>query len=79
MSADETFRIGRVEARVEEISAGLHELKGDVKDLHQLRNDIRDIRESLHKQRGFMAGFSAAFTLIWTVVGGLFAWAWGNK
>ena len=74
----EALRLSKVEARVDEISAGLHDLRGDIKDLHQLRVDVRDIRESLHKQRGFVAGFSAAFAFIWTVIGGLATWLWSK-
>jgi hypothetical protein len=78
VTAEDNFRLGKVEARVEEISTGLHQLRGDVRDLHQLRADMRDIRESLHKQRGFIAGFSAAFAFIWTVAGAVFAWFWNR-
>lgn len=76
--AEDGFRLEKVEARIDEISAGLHQIRGDVKDLHQLRVDVRDIRDSLHKQRGFLAGVSFAFTLLISAVTAAVSWFWSK-
>lgn len=51
-------RLATVEARVEHIDTRLD----------QLAADVREIRDTLSKQRGFVAGAAAAFTLVWSAI-----------
>ena len=44
--------------------------------LRDLQKDVREIRDSLHKQRGFVAGFSAAFSLLWAALAGVGVALW---
>lgn len=59
-------KLSRLEERVEAIDARLREV----------HKDVRELREGSHRQRGFIAGASAAFAALWATVAGLGALVW---
>ena len=66
MAVSEIERLAKVEERVNSIDARLEKIQGDV----------REVRDGFAKQRGFVAGFSAAFTLLWAVITGVVIHFW---
>lgn len=59
--------------------------KQDAENFSELREEMRGVREdlgevklALEKQRGFIAGFSAAFSLLVSAVIALGAYIWNN-
>ena len=62
----EIERLAKVEERVETM----------VSSLEQIQSDVREVRDGMAKQRGFVAGFSAAFTLMWAVITGVVIHFW---
>lgn len=62
-------RLSLVEARVAHIDASLA----------AIGPDIRRIRETLEKQRGFVAGFTGAFIMLWSVLVALVWQLWGLR
>ena len=47
-------------------------------ELKEIRTEVKGISEVLQKQRGFIAGFSSAFTLLVTMLVGLVVYIWNN-
>lgn len=43
-----------------------------------VRKDVSEIKLALEKQRGFIAGFSAAFSLLVSAIVALGAYIWNN-
>jgi type IV secretory pathway VirB2 component (pilin) len=58
-------RIARLEAKMENVEATLHDMRDDVK---VTRQHTAEIREGLQKQKGFIAGGVAVIVAVWTVV-----------
>ena len=44
--------------------------------LDELEEDMSEIKQAMAKQRGFVAGFSAAFTMLWAALVGLGIYIW---
>lgn len=47
-------------------------------DIEELKAQVTAINMTMAKQRGFVAGFAAAFTLLWATIAGLALYIWHN-
>ena len=47
-------------------------------EMKAVRSDVGEIKLALEKQRGFIAGFSAAFSLLVSAIVALGAYIWNN-
>jgi hypothetical protein len=63
------------ERNFDRLSEDLKEIRADVKAVSQ---KVVAISQALEKQKGYVAGFASAFTLLMSMVIGLAVYIWNN-